>query len=113
MAKKYCSDCNNEIICSVDGECWCSNLPAVMPVKYGQGCRCQSCLAKLITLSLNETIEKLTLQEMLDYAKKYNRDKQLVEYIDYTIENGYHVFSRWHHLKRGSCCGNGCRHCPY
>lgn len=26
---------------------------------------------------------------------------------------GYWVFSRAYHLRRGSCCGNGCRHCPW
>ncbi len=25
----------------------------------------------------------------------------------------YWVFTEAHHLERGSCCGNGCRHCPY
>jgi len=35
--------------------------------------------------------------------------------IDYTIdpETGYLIFTRAYHLKRGSCCGSGCRHCPY
>jgi hypothetical protein len=23
------------------------------------------------------------------------------------------VYSAAHHLKRGHCCGCGCRHCPY
>jgi hypothetical protein len=23
------------------------------------------------------------------------------------------VFTREYHLKRGYCCKNGCRHCPY
>jgi hypothetical protein len=23
------------------------------------------------------------------------------------------VFTAIYHLKRGSCCGSGCRHCPY
>ncbi|MGD0730936.1 MAG: DUF5522 domain-containing protein [Terracidiphilus sp.] len=23
------------------------------------------------------------------------------------------VFTAAYHLKRGSCCGSGCRHCPY
>ncbi|KAJ1448882.1 cobalamin adenosyltransferase-domain-containing protein [Pelagophyceae sp. CCMP2097] len=27
--------------------------------------------------------------------------------------NGLYVFSEVAHLKRGQCCGNGCRHCPY
>ena len=26
---------------------------------------------------------------------------------------GYWVFSRFFHEKRGKCCGNLCRHCPY
>ena len=26
---------------------------------------------------------------------------------------GYMVFTRLAHLARGTCCGSGCRHCPY
>jgi ATP-binding cassette subfamily B (MDR/TAP) protein 1 len=26
---------------------------------------------------------------------------------------GYHVFTERAHLRRGFCCGSGCRHCPY
>ena len=32
---------------------------------------------------------------------------------DYYIENGLLVFTAAWHLKRGYCCGNACRHCPY
>ena len=32
---------------------------------------------------------------------------------DYYMENGYKVFKPEFHIKRGYCCGNGCRHCPY
>ncbi|WP_160118661.1 DUF5522 domain-containing protein [Chryseotalea sanaruensis] len=28
-------------------------------------------------------------------------------------ENGLMVFTEAYHLKRGYCCKNGCRHCPY
>jgi hypothetical protein len=36
------------------------------------------------------------------------------EGIDYYImEDGRLVFTEAYHLKRGHCCGNGCRHCPY
>ncbi|HRG44891.1 MAG TPA: DUF5522 domain-containing protein [Leptospiraceae bacterium] len=31
----------------------------------------------------------------------------------YYIENGFYVFTEKFHLKRGYCCSNGCRHCPY
>ncbi len=37
----------------------------------------------------------------------------LVEGEDYYCENGLLVFTRAYHLKRGSCCHSGCRHCPY
>ena len=40
--------------------------------------------------------------------------QSLIEGIDYTIEGGVVlVFTAWYHLKRGGCCGSGCRHCPY
>ena len=32
---------------------------------------------------------------------------------DYYFENGFLVFTGAYHQKRGFCCGNGCRHCPY
>ena len=31
----------------------------------------------------------------------------------YFLPDGRLVFTEAYHLKRGSCCGNGCRHCPY
>jgi hypothetical protein len=35
------------------------------------------------------------------------------ELPDSYIENGFVVFTAAYHLKRGECCGSGCRHCPY
>lgn len=35
------------------------------------------------------------------------------EGVDYYVENGRWVFTPAYHLKRGFCCGSGCRHCPY
>ncbi|MBK7867556.1 MAG: hypothetical protein IPJ75_11575 [Ignavibacteriales bacterium] len=26
---------------------------------------------------------------------------------------GYSVFTTFYHLKEGSCCNSGCRHCPF
>ena len=31
----------------------------------------------------------------------------------YLSEEGYIVFTEKYHLKRGYCCKNGCKHCPY
>ncbi len=33
--------------------------------------------------------------------------------IDYYVEQGRYVFTAAYLAKRGWCCGNGCRHCPY
>ena len=39
---------------------------------------------------------------------------QLVEEEDYYLDkNGLLVFTQKYLLQRGTCCGNGCRHCPY
>jgi len=32
---------------------------------------------------------------------------------DYYFENGLMVMTESYHLKRGYCCENDCRHCPY
>jgi hypothetical protein len=32
---------------------------------------------------------------------------------DFYFEGPNMVFTAAYHLKRGTCCGSGCRHCPY
>jgi hypothetical protein len=32
---------------------------------------------------------------------------------DFYLEGGCMVFTAAYHLRRGYCCGNRCRHCPY
>ncbi|MGH9855531.1 MAG: DUF5522 domain-containing protein [Blastocatellia bacterium] len=39
--------------------------------------------------------------------------EELVEGEDFYHEGDFLVFTRLYHLKRGHCCGSGCRHCPY
>lgn len=39
---------------------------------------------------------------------------KLIEGEDfYYNREGYVVLTEKYHLKKGSCCGNGCLHCPY
>jgi Family of unknown function (DUF5522) len=38
---------------------------------------------------------------------------QLVENEDYYLEHGLMVLTARYHLRRGYCCKQGCRHCPY
>jgi hypothetical protein len=38
----------------------------------------------------------------------------LIEGEDYYYNKlGYVVLTASYHLQKGTCCGNGCRHCPY
>ena len=32
---------------------------------------------------------------------------------DFYYESGYRVFTESYHVRRGVCCGNRCRHCPF
>jgi hypothetical protein len=40
-------------------------------------------------------------------------EDKLSEGLDYYREGGLMVFTADYLLKRGYCCGSGCRHCPY
>jgi hypothetical protein len=42
-----------------------------------------------------------------------NKKDKKVESLDFYIEDGKYVFTKEFHLKRGSCCGNKCRHCAF
>ncbi|MBK9290640.1 MAG: hypothetical protein IPM52_03270 [Bacteroidetes bacterium] len=43
----------------------------------------------------------------------YRFNNNLVEGEDYYMENGFRVMKASYLKRRGYCCGNGCRHCPY
>lgn len=38
---------------------------------------------------------------------------QLIENEDYYLDAGLMVLTARYHLRRGYCCDQGCRHCPY
>jgi hypothetical protein len=70
-------------------------------------CFCPKCL--------NEAIAQLTHAESGNDAAAEQKSSlpQLSEGEDYYLEGGAMVFTATYHLKRGSCCGSDCRHCPY
>ncbi len=53
------------------------------------------------------------LKECLGLTDLKKNNPPLIEKEDYYIENNKYVFTEKYHLKRGNCCGNFCRHCPY
>lgn len=45
--------------------------------------------------------------------KTSDEREKFVEGVDYNFENGLMVLTARFLLKRGYCCGNDCRNCPY
>ena len=68
-------------------------------------------LANMMKSCANEEQLILFAQWVFDNYKKWFYMK--LEKEDYYIVDGKYVFTETYHLKRGSCCGNGCKHCPY
>ena len=48
----------------------------------------------------------------IETRKEQNTDK-FTEDVDYYFENGLMVLTAHFLKKRGYCCKNDCRHCPY
>jgi hypothetical protein len=49
----------------------------------------------------------------MDENSRFAAPQALLEPGDYYLEGESLVFTAAYHLKRGFCCGSGCRHCPY
>ena len=46
-------------------------------------------------------------------VSNFNKYIPLEEGDYYLSPEGYKCFTEKYHLKRGYCCENGCKHCPY
>jgi hypothetical protein len=50
----------------------------------------------------------------MENDKPLNPGKPGLDSDDYYYsEEGFIIFTRQYHLKRGYCCQSGCKHCPY
>ena len=78
---------------------------------------CLECLKSRTLEQISQAVARFEAGETDNPAAPYlgqTQTQSLIEGIDYTIEGGVAlVFTAWYHLKRGECCGSGCRHCPY
>ena len=58
--------------------------------------------------------EKVDTEQSVDEVSSTGNSKPaLVEGTDYYLEGGLMVFTAHYLSRRGYCCANGCRHCPY
>jgi len=96
VRQKNCSKCGAGFHCGAQSgtHCWCDDRPKLSPVAEWD-CLCPACLGDAI-------------------AQQHSQPRRsLVEGEDYYAEGGLIVFTARYHLRRGYCCGSGCRHCPY
>lgn len=115
MTTAECPDCARPFECGAEDTlgCWCAAYPRVPVSLDTAGCRCPTCLAREVGAALEAYIDRHGTDRALELAQAHAKAKPLLEHIDYSVENELTVFSRWFHLKRGHCCGNACRHCPF
>jgi len=116
MQEKRCSSCAAVLSCSsnqVGIACWCNAYPTIMTIEARQDCLCESCLSQAIQEKICHLINTSTQQDLITAAHQYRHDEKLIVGIDYLIEDNDWVFTQWYHLKRGNCCGNACKNCPY
>jgi len=100
-----CGQANECQLCSEEpfsGPCWCANAPisgellARVPAHLrDRACVCQKCV------------------EAFWRESRKNRPEIPRAGDFYFDEAGLMVLKAQYHLRRGYCCGSGCRHCPY
>ncbi len=85
---------------SCPGACWCQVVdipPALLerlPVEARDvACICHACVAR--------------------ERRRAPEPSRARPGESYFTPDGRFVFTARYHLRRGYCCGNGCRHCPY
>jgi hypothetical protein len=114
---KNCSTCKKPFNCGDTSggiACWCNDFPPIFVPTDVVDCLCPSCFTAACSEKIEDYVSTLTAETApKNIAKDLPKSTTLIEGIDYYLENGNYVFKAWFHLKRGSCCGNGCRHCPY
>lgn len=76
---------------------------------------CETCLHKAVKQKIDAYVAEITPAKAItdNKAAALPKAAHLLNEIDFYNENSLTVFTAWHHLKKGYCCKNGCRHCPY
>jgi len=118
VANKRCSVCGESFGCGADSPgtaCWCGEFPPVIQPEPGADCLCPKCLKAAVVEKIGELSASAGPEDpLVRIAADHRPDAGPIEGIDYYVnDDGLFVFTRWYLLKRGFCCKNGCRHCPY
>lgn len=119
-----CPVCSGDNRCRVakghlyKGPCWCEEivissqiLRALAPDSFEPSCLCRFCLEAVARLA--HQLENPA--EILGKVREQIENSRLLSQAEdfYPDEHGNVVFTAAYHRKRGFCCDNGCRHCPF
>ena len=116
VKKKACSRCGVQFDCGLTEEdhCWCSHYPPIFEPDPEINCFCPKCFHIEVKKKIEIYVSEMTPEKALsDNRAKELPKTPLIKDIDYYTKTSTFVFTTWYHLKRGYCCKNGCRHCPY
>jgi hypothetical protein len=96
------NDCQLCTVAAYKGPCWCAKvkipdglIAQVSPELQNNACLCRDCVMKFHRAKANGGTSPKILPG------------------DFYFDGGLMVFTAAFHLRRGYCCDNGCRHCPY
>ena len=109
---KQCTQCQQNFTCTADTHCWCTQYPAISWSSPTGECYCADCLLEAMAYEINYNKLPLTPQ-IKEEISGLGPPKALKEGIDYTLSKGLMVLTRWYLLRRGQCCDNRCKSCPY
>ena len=109
MLIKNCGKCSKEICCNNANieECICSTVRlSPQTQKFLSNtffdCLCTNCLEEL-----NRNVAHAGVFSFPD------KKDEFIEGIHYYLDGNRWVFTELYHILKGTCCGNGCRHCVY
>lgn len=111
---KICLACGEHFECTISEHCWCTRMPNLLSVEKEDDCYCPSCFSSRLKKYFESNPEKA--QPYFEKKSKKAEEKVLhcEEGVDYYINSdGNWVFTSFYHLKKGYCCLNECKHCPY
>jgi len=131
-----CGGPNNCQLCTTSaykGHCWCAtvNVPdkllARVPAELrNRACVCRECIEAFNgpasargtpgrSVSIATRFSKALAGSGNSAALRPGvpRANEILPGESYLDSNGLLVFTAAYHLRRGYCCGSGCRHCPY
>jgi len=96
------NDCQLCTVAAYKGPCWCTKvkIPAELIAQVPSELQNRACICR---------------ECVMQFHRKKNVGVPPAKMLpgDCYFESGAMVFAAAYHLRRGYCCGSGCRHCPY